>query len=543
MPLATLAPSPRGAAPTDVFGPLPALADLAPRAPTAPFALGEGARPGRSIAELSGATVLQVSGPPPPTPGGAFPIGGVVPPGFVAPPPGAAVPGAGGKGKGDVRPLGPAAQEFGRGTLANEATPDPAHPYVADQEATRGALSRLGISTRGQNRIHIDDLNWEHGRSVALTAAGRTSLASGNQVSLGTMDAPREVFERVVSPEARARGATIDARADQVVNGTLDAAGISQLGVDMLESTLVEKQARLADIRGDLPKPPDGKKTFVNMSWGQTPEETSTRLGMMMMMAPPDSPAGKEVAAVLGHPPTLKDLGGGRTELNKDEVALIREKLTYPRLAAAMAEPENKKNLDAARAGIAHELAEGRKEGMMVFQAAGNSFVRAGSTPEMSRGIHDGIPGFVTVGAIDTHGPGAADDRVSAFSSDGRISLSAPGSRIPVGVDFDAETGKPRAKDVEGTSFASPYALQVAAAMSAANPKLSVDELERRLTDPRALHDIAGTTRDGAGVIDPFAAVLLARNPNLSREQIDAAQAALANPKADVRAIRRSLGL
>jgi hypothetical protein len=72
---------------------------------------------------------------------------------------------------------------------------------------------------------------------------------------------------------------------------------------------------------------------------------------------------------------------------------------------------------------------------------------------------------------------------------------------------------------------------------------LSVDELERRLTDPRALHDIAGTTRDGAGVIDPFAAVLLARNPNLSREQIDAAQAALANPKADVRAIRRSLGL
>jgi subtilisin family serine protease len=161
----------------------------------------------------------------------------------------------------------------------------------------------------------------------------------------------------------------------------------------------------------------------------------------------------------------------------------------------------------------------------------------------MSRGIHDGIPGFVTVGAIDTHGPGAADDRVSAFSSDGRISLSAPGSRIPVGVDFDAETGKPRAKDVEGTSFASPYALQVAAAMSAANPKLSVDELERRLTDPRALHDIAGTTRDGAGVIDPFAAVLLARNPNLSREQIDAAQAALANPKADVRAIRRSLGL
>jgi hypothetical protein len=50
-------------------------------------------------------------------------------------------------------------------------------------------------------------------------------------------------------------------------------------------------------------------------------------------------------------------------------------------------------------------------------------------------------------------------------------------------------------------------------------------------TDPRVARDIPGTNRDGADSVDPFAAALLAKNPKLTREQIDSTRATLdANP-------------
>ncbi|MFO0724006.1 MAG: S8 family serine peptidase [Myxococcota bacterium] len=488
----------------------------------------------RLQAQVDGATVMDTKGAPPiPAPkGGGGPIGS------------GAKGGMGGKGTGDTKPFGPAAKTLGDTALKVELPPDPAHPYVKMQADFASDLSRLGISTRGNARIHIDDLDFQHSQGVARTAAGKTSLAQGNEVSISIGGASAATRDKVLSADQRARLDGIPDRVAKVETGELSSDQMARLGADMLESTVLEKQMRLSEIRGDLPKPPDGKKTFVNMSWGQTGQEAAHRMTGMMLMAPAGSTAAKEVEAALGHPPTLKKLLDGRTEFDKAEFETIRDKIAYPKIQAALNAPEVKQNLDTARAGLEKELAEGRKAGILVFQAAGNSFERAGvDHPEMSRGITDGVKGLITVGATDINGPGKKDDAVAAYSSDGRIDLAAPGSKIPVYQDFDLEAGKFKTKDVDGTSFAAPYAVQVAAAMSAANPKLSVDDIAKRITDPRVLNDISGTTRDGGGAIDPVAAVLLAKNPGLTRAQIEGAEAALDGPKPDLAAIKKSLGL
>src|SRR5262249_22653696 len=144
--------------------------------------------------------------------------------------------------------------------------------------------------------------------------------------------------------------------------------------------------------------------------------------------------------------------------------------------------------------------------------------------PDYSRSSTDGVRGLLSVGAVDIRGPGPQDDRVSRFSSDGRISLPAPGERIPVG---PARRGQATPED--GTSFASPNALDTARAMGAANPRLNANDIARLITDPRAVNDIRGTTRDGIGHVDPFAAVMLARNPNLTRDQIEQARRSAEN--------------
>lgn len=97
----------------------------------------------------------------------------------------------------------------------------------------------------------------------------------------------------------------------------------------------------------------------------------------------------------------------------------------------------------------------------------------------------------------------------------------------------------------EGTSFASPVALEAAYLADAVRPGLTVDQLARLITDPRAVYDIPGTTRDGAGAVDHFAVALLARNPNLTRAQIDGARATLraGASDAEVAALKRRLGL
>jgi subtilisin family serine protease len=97
------------------------------------------------------------------------------------------------------------------------------------------------------------------------------------------------------------------------------------------------------------------------------------------------------------------------------------------------------------------------------------------------------------------------DDRIGAFSSPG-ARFSAPGVAMPVAHDFDG-----RLTDINGTSFAAPYAAGVAALMLKANPNLRPDDIETIWK--RTARDLPGEGRDGFEVIDEVAAIRAARDP------------------------------
>jgi hypothetical protein len=420
-------------------------------------------------------------------------------------------------------PLGMIAHGSALNAVGLEPDPDPKHPYVAAQAETRAALDKLGISRAGDARIHIDDLDPQHGAAVTRAAAGRTSLATGPDVTFnydGVKGVPNDRPPLPKNPSSR-----------QVVNSA----------ADVLETSLLGKTNRLARIRAELP-PGDNRKTLVNMSWGASPNELANEAAVQILAAPAGSKLHREATAALGRPPSVVRHPDGRVEMTRDEVRALRKKLVDPELSRALADPARQERIKAARTGLERELSEGRKQGMLVFVSAGNASDPKGprERADWSAVSSSGVPRLVSVGAIDSGGPGFADDRVAPFSSGGSVQVSAPGVRIPVG---DPERPGGPATDEDGTSFSSPIALQTAYLMNAANPHLSADQLAGLLQDPRAVHDIKATTRDGAGEIDTFAAVLLAKNPTLTSAQIESARQALGRNDADVAQIKRSLGL
>lgn len=123
-----------------------------------------------------------------------------------------------------------------------------------------------------------------------------------------------------------------------------------------------------------------------------------------------------------------------------------------------------------------------------------------------------GVPNLVSVGAGQLNDVDAPqDDAMSAFSNAG-ATLSAPGVGIPVGAAPGAEGAGPAApEDINGTSFSAPYVSMTAALMIKANPSLSATELYEALRDPSICRDLPGG-RDGNGMLDPVAAVSLAKS-------------------------------
>jgi subtilisin family serine protease len=114
------------------------------------------------------------------------------------------------------------------------------------------------------------------------------------------------------------------------------------------------------------------------------------------------------------------------------------------------------------------------------------------------------------VGATDIGDPKNPKDDVVANFSGETATVAAPGVRMPVGMKRDGR-GQAQSDDRDGTSFAAPYAGGIVALMIKANPKITPDEIEAILTDPTVARDLPGTTRDGAGEIDPVAAVSAAK--------------------------------
>lgn len=481
-------------------------------------------------------------------------LGGLIPPGPIGgpPPPGGkggpdplgGKGGQAGKGGGNTKPFGPASSANARNALGVEPELDKAHPFVKEKARTKADLDKLGLTGKGSDRIHVDDLGLKHGGEVTRAAAGKTSLAQGADVSLNTGGVSDD-FARANLSEAQYTRRTNQAERVMNAQSSDDLVGAS---LDGLEQSVLDKKLRLQQVRAELPQPADGKKTFVNMSWGATPTYASNQAAAKMLMAPKGSPLYEEATKALGHPPTItRPDPFGPAKLDKDEFLKIKRDVINPKLVKAMQSDEFTARMKTARGGLEDELTAGRKQGMLVFNAAGNEYGIASDAgnPALSTSTVSGVKGLINVGGVDIGKPGHEDDTVWGASSAGDITVSAPGSKIPVGITL-GPPGKEqtfKSGDVDGTSFASPIAAETAYAMSAANPKLSADQIGALLSDPRASRDIAGTTRDGQGHLDQFAAVVLAKNSTLSRTQIDALRTEINVPGADVAAIKARYGL
>ncbi len=328
---------------------------------------------------------------------------------------------------------------------------------------------------------------------------------------MNTNGLPRGFQSRHLSPAEQRRYSSFDSRIAETVNrGNATVGDQARIAAESMVQSVTEKQLRLENVRRHTPN--DGRPTMVNMSWGQTRHEAAQNIMGSIGMSPENSPARQEVRRFLG----------GRDPRDERDVDRVMRGLIYPQLDRAMNTPQHRAQMAQARTGLEAEVQRGRDANILVFQSAANSFEDASrlGRPEFSASSTAGIRGIITVGSTDINGPGPKDDRVSSFSSSGAIDVAAPGSNMPVGRDQRGRT-----TNQDGTSFSSPYIADVARAMAAANPRLGANDIARLLADPRAVRDIPGTTRDGRGAIDPFAAVMIARDPNITREQIETARA------------------
>jgi hypothetical protein len=446
----------------------------------------------------------------------------------------------------DDGPFGARAHLAAQQALDETRAPAADHPYAAQAGEDQRLLGMLGLNGRGTARIHIDDDDPVHGPAVVRNAVGPTTLAQGADVTLGSGADP-EIVKRTLTPEQLARVEALPGRIDLAKEGRLSATDTIDARFDQLEASVLDKRADVADIRAHLPADANEKTpTLVNFSWGESPLDIADRAVNDMLRAPKGSPLATETEQILGHGPRLTGDGERARPDRQDIIAL--HGFVDPKVRELLRDPEKRARLDRARAGLEGDLAAGRKQGLLAFQAAGNDYEMATilGAKDLSGGITTGVAGLIHVGAVDTTGPGGAGNpKMWEGSARRGITVAAAGVDLPVGDPTPGAMAPPRMPINEsGTSGAAPNAIQVAYRMHASNPKLGVNELEGLLTDPRALNRIADDPQV-SGAIDPFAAVVLAANPSLDREQIEAARRRLrADPSsAGVAAVKRDLGL
>lgn len=364
----------------------------------------------------------------------------------------------------------PASTERYRAIQAMKSGPDIAddHPYVAHVQHIRRSLAERGLPTRGDGvKVFVIEPAWsEHNGNVLRTIADETfGLAPGADVHLVTESPWYDARERSLARSYSAAKSAIRG------GGVPTAAMI----VDRAEMSVL---SRAADVRG-ISERVDGTETvFVNMSYGTTSSSIASSILDVLEDAPENSRASQY----------LHELGGTRTERHHE---MIR------RVGSALDAPAAQRRMTHARGRLAREIRAARDNRVIVYTSAGNA---RDEVPVENRGysahVSDGVPGLMVIGATDLFDPtNFGDDRMTNFSSEGRVTFATPGATMPVKRD---------GRDGRGTSYASPYGVAGGVLMVAANPDLTPDEIEA--IQRRVAHDIP-TELDGAGVFDPIAAV------------------------------------
>lgn len=467
-------------------------------------------------------------------------------------------------------PYGVDARRLANEALAPATRPSARHALMRHRAEVVRRLELLGLFRASGDHVHISDVDLEHGGAVLRAAVGLVPLVKTVTSSMSVDGVPEDFAKSHLSLEQFARF--------HVVYSNDDAAGppvgfddLLRDGLDEMERLVLEKRLRVLQLTAQRDALPEAKRIFVNMSFGQSPDRIAKTIAESAMMAEPGSPLYALVVKTLGEkpvavpeeafmeppapsrcdPPASEEApwegppeDGPPIDFAKLERQLetVKRRLVYPALQRAMATPEHQSRMQTARAQLDTALFAARKVGILVFEAAGNEYADAKRTgrPEMSKSGSTGALGMLRIGALDVGRlADPRDDRVAKFSAAGRIALSAQGTKLPVWIQMG------RVEDSEGTSFASPLALGVgvATASVAKDPDVTPDGVAKLLTDPRAVHDIPRTTRDGAGALDDFAAIILAANPDLDRKTIDRAWRMLGKKRVDVPAVKRLLGL
>ncbi len=392
--------------------------------------------------------------------------------------------------------------------------------YSVTMAQTQRNLGALGIDPDHEPaNIYINDPDFAHGSAVTRVAAGKTSLVPSADVSLTTEQTTSQPEMAGFTPELRRRLTGVQSDFNKAQNGDLNANQLANLAQRELESTVYSHRDAVEEAVAALPN--NGRNSVMNMSWGQSAQRLFDRGIAMSVTAPKGSVLNKETTALLGHEARY-EFDGRKLVINPDDKEVL-EKNMLPKFDDMLNSGEHKSNMSRARLALEASVKKGRAKGLLVVGAVGNEFDRASliDRSHWAASTFNGVPGIISVGAVDLGDSGREDDKVAYFSNIG-ATVAAPGVGMPVGEpgNLGPNYGIPR--PTSGTSSAAPHVTQLAA-WGPVNAGRNVDQVASLLTDPRVLRDLEGE-RDGLGMIDPMRLGLVAKNPALTSGQLDEIQ-------------------
>src|SRR5262245_50242664 len=181
--------------------------------------------------------------------------------------------------------------EFAKNAIKSEGTIDPANPYAAEQRDQQRRFDQLGLPRTGGNRIYIQDLSPDHAAAITRTVGGKTAISQGADI--------RTEAPKVNVASQKDKDTAMDAFLKNKPNATVD-----DLATFHTNNMIAGVEGFATPIRAaaaDASQKNDGKKTFMTMSYGSSPEMNANQTARTMLMAPKGTKLYDQTVAVLGH--------------------------------------------------------------------------------------------------------------------------------------------------------------------------------------------------------------------------------------------------